>query len=294
MKLLVGDCLDVDVPIFFFSFLLLRSRFECMVMIAVSQLGSGNSSLNVVEIIFRTSWLTKETPCGKIERILKIDNTQRAISEFEKYRNKVKERHAAGTSTSSDLLLKNKTSTSTTTSHDILHDERCLADGNELLRFFATSLSCSLGADSSSSSLCSMKSCNVCNVIRWGFGNSNKKQAGGGSGNHHHHHQLGIYTTATSGKAHQLQISQLEEKENRTPVAASLRHGKKRAMLVCRVIAGRIQKLAAGDKMPPFMSLLPLGYDSVATDCGPTANLDEVTVFDPKAVLPCFVVIYTI
>ncbi|CAK9197684.1 unnamed protein product [Sphagnum troendelagicum] len=261
---------------------------------AVSQLGSGNSSLNVVEIIFRTSWLTKETPCGKIERILKIDNTQRAISEFEKYRNKVKERHAAGTSTTSDLFLKNKTSTSTTTSHDILHDERCLADGNELLRFFATSLSCSLGANSSSSSLCSMKTCNVCSVIRWGFGNSNKKQAGGGSGNQQQQQQLGIYTTATSGKAHQLQISQLEEKENRTPVAASLRHGKKHAMLVCRVIAGRIQKLAAGEKMPPFMSLLPLGYDSVATDCGPTANLDEVTVFDPKAVLPCFVVIYTI
>ncbi|XP_016443330.1 uncharacterized protein LOC107768700 [Nicotiana tabacum] len=56
----------------------------------------------------------------------------------------------------------------------------------------------------------------------------------------------------------------------------------RRAMLVCRVIAGRICKQLG------FDSLLEgrVGYDSVSGDNG------ELLVFDSRAVLPCFLIIY--
>lgn len=57
----------------------------------------------------------------------------------------------------------------------------------------------------------------------------------------------------------------------------------KRAMLVCRVIAGRIKKNPEGNVED---------YDSVAGAVGVYSNLDELYVFNPKAILPCFVVIY--
>jgi len=70
-------------------------------------------------------------------------------------------------------------------------DQRCVADGNELLRFFATSLSCCLG-DNGCTNLCSLPDCNVCSIIRWGFVNQRGE---------------GIYTTATGGRPHQDFIS---------------------------------------------------------------------------------------
>ncbi|MCE3215413.1 hypothetical protein HAX54_002314 [Datura stramonium] len=50
---------------------------------AVSELGPEDTSRNIVEIIFQSSWLNKKTPVCKIDRILKIRNTPRTISRFE-------------------------------------------------------------------------------------------------------------------------------------------------------------------------------------------------------------------
>ncbi|PPS18764.1 hypothetical protein GOBAR_AA01824 [Gossypium barbadense] len=83
----------------------------------------------------------------------------------------------------------------------------------------------------------------------------------------------GILTTATSGKAHDK--------------AAGVEDGdyEKRAMLVCRVIAGRVKKnIMEGDNLEE--------YDSVAGAVGVYSDLDELFVFNPNAILPCFVVIY--
>lgn len=54
-------------------------------------------------------------------------------------------------------------------------------------------------------------------------------------------------------------------------------------MLVCRVIAGRVKKNMEGNMEE---------YDSVAGAVGVYSNLDELYVSNPKAILPCFVVIY--
>lgn len=82
-------------------------------------------------------------------------------------------------------------------------------------------------------------------------------------------------TTATSGKAHDKAV--ISEDSNGD--------SDKRAMLVCRVIAGRVKK-----SMDGIGNLEE--YDSVASAVGVYSNLDELYVFNPKAILPCFVVIY--
>lgn len=215
---------------------------------AVSELGVEDSGRNIVEIIFKSSWLKKDNPICKIERILKVQNTQRTIQRFEDCRDAVKTRALNSTK----------------------KNPRCAADGNELLRFHCTALSCSLG--SRGSSLCSsIPGCGVCTIIRHGFkGAADLK---------------GVRTTASSGRAH----DSLKCSDGR------------RAMLVCRVIAGRVKRLADDaraeeekEKENVSASSASGSYDSVAAFTGVYSNLEELIVFNPRAILPCFVVIYKV
>ncbi|CAA3031303.1 nucleic acid binding [Olea europaea subsp. europaea] len=106
--------------------------------------------------------------------------------------------------------------------------------------------------------------CGVCTIIRHGFQSSKAS---------------GIRTTASSGRAHDC----LDCKDGR------------RAMLVCRVIAGRV-KHATDVVMIEEEDGVDLSngssYDSVASCGNIYSNLEELYVFNPRAILPCFVVIY--
>ncbi|KAJ8538273.1 hypothetical protein K7X08_014813 [Anisodus acutangulus] len=223
---------------------------------AVSELGPEDSSRNIVEIIFKSSWLKKDNPICKIERILKVHNTKRTIQRFEDCRDAVKI-HAVATGKK---------------------NPRCAADGNELLRFYCTTLTCSLGARGSSSLCGSVPDCGVCTTIRHGF--QGKKTTG-------------VRTTASSGRAHDC-LGAITGR---------------RAMLVCRVIAGRVKQTAkdavtspakeeencSGSDSGSGPGLLTAGsavYDSVAGYAGIYSNLEELYLFNPRAILPCFVVIY--
>ncbi|KAI4316926.1 hypothetical protein L6164_024853 [Bauhinia variegata] len=218
---------------------------------AVSELGLEDSGRNIVEIIFKSSWLKKDSPLCKIERILKVHNTQRTIQRFEDCRDAVKTR----------ALNSNK------------KNPRCAADGNELLRFHCTSLTCSLGARGSSSLCGSVPGCGVCTIIRYGF---QGKPGGGGAGNGGENCK-GVRTTASSGRAH----DSLQSTDSR------------RAMLVCRVIAGRVKHVP--DEAPSEEGAVSAGsYDSVAGYAGIYSNLEDLIVFNPRAILPCFVVIYKV
>ena len=117
-----------------------------------------------MEIIFKSSWLKKDNPICKIERILKVHNTSRTIQRFEECRDAVK--------------IRAKKS------------PRCAADGNELLRFHCTTLACSLGARGSSSLCAAVPGCGVCTIIRHGF----QRQPSD--------HGKGVWTTASSGRPH--------------------------------------------------------------------------------------------
>ncbi|KAL5722103.1 hypothetical protein ACHQM5_005664 [Ranunculus cassubicifolius] len=172
---------------------------------AVSELGPEDTSRNIVEIIFQSSWLKKQAPICKIDRILKVQNTQKTITRFEDYRDSIKSKASR---------------------HAKKHP-RCVADGNELL-----------------------------SLIRNGFKVVES--------------EIGICTTATSGKAHDS--------------VKTISEGEKRAMLVCRVIAGRVKRKEDNVGVEDF--------DSVAGPAGMYSELDELYVSNPKSILPCFLVIY--
>ncbi|CAL9120118.1 unnamed protein product [Musa textilis] len=199
---------------------------------AVSELSADDTSRKIIEIIFRSSWLNKQAPICKIDRILKVHNTQKTISRFEDHRDSIK---------SSCSRLQNK------------QHPRCVADGNELLRFHCTTLACSLGLDGSTNLCRSIPRCGVCSILRDGFGVDEFGK---------------IQTMSTSGGAH--------------AAAQVSSEGGKRAMLVCRVIAGRVKKSRDATEE----------YDSVAGPAATHSNLDELFVFEPNAILPCFVVLY--
>jgi hypothetical protein len=221
-------------------------------MRAVTELVEGDSSRKIVEIICRTSLLKSESSCIRIERVFKVHNTQRTLARFEEYREAVKLK-------ASKLPKKHP---------------RCLADGNELLRFHGATLSCALGG-SGSSSLCASDKCAVCRIIRHGFSAKKEGKAG-----------VGVFTTSTSGRAF--------ESIEAPPAAAGddgadqqLGTTTRRALLVCRVIAGRVHKPL--DNLKEFVG--QTGFDSLAGKVGPYSNIEELYLLNPRALLPCFVVI---
>ncbi|KAK8266533.1 hypothetical protein V6Z12_D12G252600 [Gossypium hirsutum] len=191
------------------------------VLPALTELPEGLPSRNVVEIIFHTSWSPKAFT-GRIEMIFKVQNGPRTVSRFEEYRETVKTRSSSGSGGPASADEENA---------------RCVADGNEVMRFHC------LGPTAGS---CGMNE-------KWLFS--------GGKG-------AAICTYSGSGGAHE---------------RAGGGMGRK-AMLVCRVIAGGVSKRVGLG----YETLLEgrVGCDSVSGDNG------ELLVFDPRAVLPCFLIIY--
>ncbi|WCJ25974.1 zinc finger (C2H2 type) family protein [Euphorbia peplus] len=178
---------------------------------ALTEVPDGHPSRNVVEIIFHTSWSNKSFP-GRIEMIFKVHNGSKTGTRFEEYREMVKTR--AGLSGGSTWE----------------ENARCVADGNEMMRFYC------LGPAGDARG------------GAWVF------PAGKGAA---------ICTFSGSGPAHE---------------SAGGGNGR-RAMLVCRVIAGRVSKQIELEDGR-------VGFDSVSGVNG------ELLVFDPHAVLPCFLIIY--
>ncbi|KAK3162151.1 hypothetical protein QOZ80_1BG0086080 [Eleusine coracana subsp. coracana] len=216
---------------------------------AVTELMEGDSSRKIVEIICRTSLLKSESSCVRIDRVFKVHNTQRTLSRFEEYREAVKLK-------ASKLPKKHP---------------RCLADGNELLRFHGATVSCALG---SGSSLCASDKCAVCRIIRHGFSSRNKEGKAG----------VGVFTTSTSGRAFESIEANKPDDDGGNGAAGA---GTRKALLVCRVIAGRVHKPL--DNIKEFVG--QTGFDSLAGKVGPYSNIEELYLLNPRALLPCFVVI---
>lgn len=212
-------------------------------MYAVTELVEGDSSRKIVELIYRTSWSKSNNNSGGIERILKVHNMQKTLAQFEEHREKVKIK-------ASKLPKKHP---------------RCLADGNELLRFYGTSVECMLGSNGSSS-LCTSDRCSVCRIIRNGFSLSTEKEVKGG---------VGVFTTSTSERAFE-SVQLFENNES-----------SRKALIVCRVIAGRVHKPLENVQELAAQS----GFDSLAGKVGLHSNIEELYLLNPRALLPCFVII---
>lgn len=178
----------------------------------LAELPAGHSSRNVVEIIFHTSWSAASPAPPRIEMMFKVQNPAATAARFEEYREAVRSR-AADT------------------------DARCLADGNEIMRFHcvgAASAGAVVGSD-------------VCTF------------AG---------KEVAIRTFAGSGAAYEY-------------TGGSKGRG---AMLVCRIIAGRV--CGEVESFPHGAAVD--GYDSVS------GEKDSLVVFDSRALLPCFLIIYKV
>ncbi|MBA0623353.1 hypothetical protein Godav_008824 [Gossypium davidsonii] len=208
---------------------------------AVTALSEGDSSKKIVELICQTNFLEPENKFGEIERILKIHNMQRTLVQFEDYREMVK-------------LKANKLSKK---------HPRCLADGNELLRFYGSTVACSLGMENTSS-LCTLEQCEVCQILRQGF--FSKKEANG---------CWGVLTSSTSKRA--MESVELDKEQ----------HSLRKALVVCRVIAGRVVK--GLEKMREMEG--QSSFDSVAGKADCHSNIEELYSLSPRALLPCFILI---
>ncbi|CAH8317985.1 unnamed protein product [Eruca vesicaria subsp. sativa] len=212
---------------------------------AVTELVEGDSSRKIVEMICKTSCLKTDNQCGRIDRILKVHNMQKTLARFEEYRDSVKNR-------ASKLQKKHP---------------RCIADGNELLRFHGTTVSCVLGVNGCTS-LCSSEKCCVCRIIRNGF--SVKREMNNG---------IGVFTASTSGRA-------FESIEMDGGGGDGTRERK--ALIVCRVIAGRVHRPVENvEEMGGGLN----GFDSLAGKVGLYTNVEELYLLNSRALLPCFVVI---
>ncbi|KAH6775570.1 zinc finger protein-like protein [Perilla frutescens var. hirtella] len=221
---------------------------------AVTELVEGDSSRKIVEIICRSSWSKAESRSSvRIERVLKVHNMQKTLARFEDYREIVKIK-------ASKLPKKHP---------------RCLADGNELLRFYGTFVACSLGINGSSS-LCVSDICCVCRIIRHGF--STKREINHSAGG------VGIFTTSTSGRAFQ----SIDDIINPIPIPIPIPNSMiRKALIVCRVIAGRVHRPLENAQEIVGQT----GFDSLAGKVGLHSNVEELYLLSPKALLPCFVVI---
>lgn len=184
---------------------------------ALTELPEGHPSRNVVEIIFHTSWSPKAFS-GRIEMVFKVQNLTRTVTRFEEHRELVKSKAVEdGIEGGSE------------------DHARCVADGNEVMRFHCL-----------------------------GPANSGPYDPSGGAWTFHAGKGAAICTFSGSGNAHE-----------------NAGGGKgRRAMMVCRVIAGRVRKRVG------FETKDRVGCDSVS------GENNELLVFDSHAVLPCFLIIY--
>lgn len=159
-----------------------------------------------------------------------MNNTVDILEKFEKYRETVKRR-------SFEHKYNNN-----------MHP-RSIVDGNELLQFHVTTMTCYSGKKKIISEICKDPSCCVCRLLQSGFRNSRD----------------GIQLS-TSSDAPCERASRFSNRKN-----------VKRAVIVCRIIAGRVvnkDNINLGEE-----------YDSVAS------GLQCLIVKDSSAVLPFFIIV---
>lgn len=172
----------------------------------------------------------------KIKRVLSVNNSMEALERFENYRE----------------YVKNKAY------EQYRRNPRSMVDGNELLQFYSTTMTCCRGKQYGLSELCKDAICRVCRIIHSGFNMGYKKKTG-------------------------IRLSTRSEGSNNENTNIAITNGKneKKAIIVCRVIAGRIANRIDGEYEGE--------YDSIGS--GMNLKLEYLIVRNPCAVLPCFVIV---
>ncbi|KAJ7963688.1 C2H2-like zinc finger protein [Quillaja saponaria] len=166
----------------------------------LQELDIGDPSRNIVEMIFWKAWMNTSKPKRKIKTVYRVSNSIEVLERFEKYRENVKKK-AYG--------------------HYAMHP-RSTVDGNELLRFYGTTMSCCQGKSKKVSELCKDPSCQVCRIIQSNFETESTKKNG-------------IQLSTSSQELSDYTITTTEAKNM------------KRAVIICRAIAGSIIHVNGGE-----------------------------------------------
>lgn len=214
---------------------------------------------------FTSAWKKPTVALHRIHKIFKIYNPGRRFNGFEEYRKGLKKEFA------------NQQRVQLGPEEDIDVRNRVLHNGNELLRFHGTTVKCRLGESTAQgvngafSSPCSDPGCSLCRILKTGFKTSKcrveKFQRFG----------RGIYCSATSSKANDY-VRCLEQS---APNSSSPR---------CKVVAGRLHRSTHSLQ---HLACPPPGFQSVQGDPGKGLNYDELVVYNDRAILPAYIILYS-
>ncbi|KAL1307370.1 hypothetical protein HN51_049324 [Arachis hypogaea] len=193
------------------------------------ELSVGDPSRKIVEMIFQKAWMNTSKPLRKIKTVLRVSYSEQVLERFEKYRENVKK------------------------NADEQHP-RSTVDGNELLRFYATTVRCFQGkAVKKVHDLCKDLSCCLCQTIQFNFNTEHAK----------------------------IQLNNDIGKEQ--TVATTRVRIVKRAAIVCRIIAGTSMNEVDGEFEGPVSN----GLGEIQF------SLEKFVVKNPSSILPCFVIIFS-
>lgn len=202
----------------------------------LAELGIGDPSRKIVEMIFQKAWMNTSKPLRKVRTVLRVSYSAQVLERFEKYREKVKknacEQHP--------------------------RHPRSIVDGNELLRFYVTTMRCFQGKPAKKVyDLCKDPSCRLCQITQFNFNAE--------------HAEIRLST------------SDKELSGNRTSANARVKNVK-RAAIVCRIIAGTAVNEVDGEyeEGPDSTGLGEMQF-----------SLEKFVVKNPSSILPCFVIIFS-
>ncbi|GFP91218.1 hypothetical protein PHJA_001265800 [Phtheirospermum japonicum] len=200
------------------------------------ELGIGDPSRNIVEMIFRAS-SSNPTRCSrKVNRVLKVNNSVDILAKFEKYRETV--------------ML------SSYENHK--RHPRSTVDGNEVLQFYGTTMSCCGSRQAEQvSQLCPNPCCRVCRIIQSGFNTCYNKKYG-------------------------IRLSMNSEHASEDNTAFVKGKKAKKAVFICRTIVGGVAGVESGESE----------HDDEFVGDGLCTKPEFLILWNSAAVLPCFVLVF--
>jgi len=154
---------------------------------------------------------------------------------------------------------------------------RTLPEGNQQRRFHGTTRACCLG-ENGLTLLCQSKDCSLCSILRDSFkltfAGTQTPWKNGSKGRF----GAGIYTSATSSKS--------DDYSKNRGLAGAFGH---KAMLLNKVVVGSTIKLT---KSNSDLRAPPGDHDSVIGEPGGSLNYDELIVYDDRAIIPAYLILY--
>ncbi|KAI5057693.1 hypothetical protein GOP47_0027708 [Adiantum capillus-veneris] len=248
---------------------------------------------------FRAAW--GESAGSKlydVARIFKVYNPGRRRKAYEEYREEIKQQYL--------LTISRAPVTSQNNLEEKELRNKVLHDGNELRRYHGTTVKCRLALPARpprnahhdrECSVCTHIDCGLCRILQKGFKLSKCKVK------KFQRFGRAIYCSSVSSKASayvQCSASPARSRPSLLSYFCSFGNmmGTKnrvkgkldKVMMACRVLAGRpyhsTHNMQHLEKPPP-------GYDSVQGDPGVHLNYDELVLYDDRAILPDFIILYT-